>query len=184
MYIKNFKIKNNHIISQANRGMNAEDAINIMNEYYLNYDIAVIYKKPTPVQIVTVDYPSRNKAIITEAYYKTPSTTDYNGIYKGYYIDFEVKETHNKVSYPLVNIKEHQYIHLKRIKEHKGIAFIILKWTYYNEYYLIMIDNLIKYFKEKKSITYLEVKQDNYLIPSNNFNRVDYLKIIDKIINI
>ncbi|MDE7106338.1 MAG: Holliday junction resolvase RecU, partial [Anaeroplasmataceae bacterium] len=71
------------VINKANLGMDLEQAINESNTYYLNNDIAVIHKKPTPVQIVKVNYPSRNKAVITEAYYKTPSTTDYNGIYKG-----------------------------------------------------------------------------------------------------
>ena len=61
-------------IRKANLGMFLEEMINETNEYYLGKDLAVIHKKPTPVQIVKVDYPSRDKAIITEAYYKTPST--------------------------------------------------------------------------------------------------------------
>lgn len=73
----------------AFRGMSLEEDINLSNTYYLSVDQAVIYKKPTPIQIVKVDYPSRNKARIVEAYYQAPSTTDYNGIYKGRYIDFE-----------------------------------------------------------------------------------------------
>ena len=75
----------------AFRGMSLEEDINLSNTYYLSVDQAVIYKKPTPIQIVKVDYPSRNKARIVEAYYQAPSTTDYNGIYKGRYIDFEAK---------------------------------------------------------------------------------------------
>lgn len=74
-------------LRKANLGMVLEEMINDTNTYYLNNNIAVIHKKPTPIQIVKVDYPSRNKAVITEAYYKTPSTTDYNGIYKGKYIE-------------------------------------------------------------------------------------------------
>ena len=78
-----------HQKSFSNRGMSLEKDINQSNTYYLDEDKAVIHKKPTPVTIVKVDYPARNKAKITEAYYAESSTTDYNGIYKGYYIDFE-----------------------------------------------------------------------------------------------
>ena len=126
----NFPIKKQapkKIINKANLGMDFEQIINESNEYYLNNDIAIIHKKPTPVQIVKVDYPMRTKAVITEAYYKTPSTTDYNGIYKGKYIDFEAKETKNLTSFPLNNIHKHQIVHLNRIHNHKGIGFLIVK---------------------------------------------------------
>ena len=85
----------------ANRGMTLEEDINASNEYYLTNQIAVIHKKPTPVQIVHVDYPHRSQAVIREAYFKIPSTTDYNGVYKGKYIDFEAKETKSETSFPL-----------------------------------------------------------------------------------
>ena len=38
----------------AHRGMNLEEDINLTNQYYLANDIAVIHKKPTPIQIVKV----------------------------------------------------------------------------------------------------------------------------------
>ena len=76
----------NNYNTYANRGMNLENDIGVTNEYYLNNDIAVIYKKPTPITISKVDYPSRLEAVIKEGYFKTPSTTDYNGIYKGKYM--------------------------------------------------------------------------------------------------
>jgi len=43
--------------------------------------------------------------MIKEAYFKQASTTDYNGVYKGRYIDFEAKETKLPSSFPLKNIK-------------------------------------------------------------------------------
>ena len=64
------------------RGASLEDDLNRSNEYYRECDIALIYKKPTPIQVVRVDYPNRAHAKIIEAYYRTPSTTDYNGIYQ------------------------------------------------------------------------------------------------------
>ena len=68
------------INSNSKRGMSLEEDLNESNIYYLEHNIAVIHKKPTPIQVVHVDYPLRSMAKITEAYYKTPSTTDYNGI--------------------------------------------------------------------------------------------------------
>ena len=84
----------------AKRGMSLEDEINHSNQYYLARHIAVIHKKPTPVQLVKVDYPKRSAAVIREAYFRRPSTTDSNGVDRGYYLDFDAKETRNKNSFP------------------------------------------------------------------------------------
>ncbi len=112
-------------ISYGNRGMSLEEDINRTNTFYLDQNIAVIHKKPTPVQIVNVDYPKRSAAKITEAYFKKASTTDYNGLFKGRYIDFEAKETRNKTLFPLKNVHEHQVLHMEQVKKHGGIAFIL-----------------------------------------------------------
>ena len=184
----NFPIKRSNrekIINKANLGMDFEALINESNTYYLNNDIAVIHKKPTPVQIVKVDYPQRAKAVITEAYYKTPSTTDYNGIYKGKYIDFEAKESHNKTAFPLANIHPHQIEHLKRIIAHGGIGFFIFYWQYYNKYYILDFNIVLKYWENslndgRKSIPYQEFLDNGYLIQEGYLPRLNYLKVIDE----
>ena len=119
--------------SAAKRGMSLEEDINKTNRYYLTNDIAVIYKKPTPITIVNVDYPKRSAARITEAYFKVASTTDYNGIYLGKYIDFEAKECNSRTSFPFSSIHPHQIRHLSDVLRHGAIAFIILRMTYYNK---------------------------------------------------
>lgn len=48
------------------RGMTLEEELNLSNQYYRSIDKAVVYKKPTPVQIVKVDYPRRSQAVIRE----------------------------------------------------------------------------------------------------------------------
>lgn len=174
------------VINKANLGMDLEEAINESNTYYLNNDIAVIHKKPTPIQIVKVNYPSRNKAVITEAYYKTPSTTDYNGIYKGKYIDFDAKENHNKTAFPLANVSAHQVEHLKRVQEHGGIAFLLVAWNLYDEFYLLPFDVLFEYWQAalndgRKSIPYETFKMRAYPIKQGYLPRIPYLKVIDEI---
>ena len=104
--------------------MTLEDDLNDTNQYYLDQGIAVIHKKPTPIQIVNVDYPKRSAAVIKEAYFKQASTTDFNGVYKGKYIDFEAKETKQTTSFPLKNFHLHQIVHMKNVLDQKGICFV------------------------------------------------------------
>ena len=92
------KSKTELSISSANRGMDFENDINLSNEYYKNKGICLITKRPTPINVVKVDYSQGAK--ITHAYFEAQSTTDYNGVYKGKYIDFEAKNTKNKTSFP------------------------------------------------------------------------------------
>jgi recombination protein U len=170
----------------ANLGMTLESDIESTNSYYLDMGIAVIHKKPTPIQVVNVSYPARNKAKITEAYYKTPSTTDFNGIYKGMYIDFDAKETNSKTSMPLKNVHPHQIDHLRNVDKQKGISFLIVHFKAYNEYYLLPAQVLFEYWdmqydkeKGRKSIPYSTFVERAYLIPFGYQPRLDYLKAVN-----
>lgn len=171
----------------ANLGMTLESDIDLTNQYYLSHQIAVIHKKPTPIQVVNVSYPARNKAKIVEAYYRTPSTTDFNGLYKGRYIDFDAKETNSKTSFPLSNVHEHQINHLSDVDAHDGIAFLIIGWSQYNEYYILFFKDLISFWQAskqggRKSIPYTFFKENCHQIPFSYEPRLDYLSIINKLI--
>ena len=171
-------------ISYSNRGMTLESELNISNEYYRSIDKAYIYKKPTPIKITKVNYPSRDKAVITESYFTVPSTTDYNGIYRGKYIDFEAKETNSKTAFTLNNIHKHQVEHLKNIDRHQGIAFVIVRFQHLNITYLLMAKDLINFIetKERKSIPLSFFEEKAYKIKDGYMPRLDYLKVIDQII--
>lgn len=175
--------KKSSTIEYGKRGMSFEEAIDKSNEFYLNHQMAVIHKKPTPVQIVKVDYPKRSKAVIKEAYFKTPSTTDYNGIFNGKHIDFEAKETKNKTSFPLNNIHEHQVVHMKKVTEQQGICFLLIHFSHWDETYLLPFQSLYGYWQRfieggRKSITLSEIRKDGILIPYQFQPRLDYLKAI------
>ncbi|MDP4163817.1 MAG: Holliday junction resolvase RecU [Bacillota bacterium] len=172
--------------SYSKRGMTLEDDLNDTNEYYLQRGIAVIHKKPTPVQIVQVDYPKRSAAVIKEAYFKQASTTDYNGVYKGKYIDFEAKETQNASSFPLKNFHEHQINHMKTVVDQGGICFVILRFTVHDQIYLLSADHLLMFWNRqaeggRKSITREEIEYHGYSIPLGFQPRIDYIKLIDNL---
>ena len=170
-----------------NRGMTFEAMINESNDYYLANDLAIIHKKPIPIQIVKVDYPSRSAAVIKEAYYKVPSTTDYNGIYKSHYIDFEAKETNNKTSFPLANIHSHQVEHLYHTYQHGGISFVLIYFKVLDVIFLLESKYLMSYYNRslegRKSITIDEIKEKGYLVTEGYAPRIHYLKIVDVLIN-
>ncbi|HOW38221.1 MAG TPA: Holliday junction resolvase RecU [Bacillota bacterium] len=171
--------------STANRGMDLEAAINATNDYYAENDIAYIYKKPVPIQIVKVDYERRSAARISEAYYKIPSTTDYNGIYRGRYIDFEAKETKTKTAFPMKNIHEHQVLHLDHIVRHGGIGFIIVAFTTVGKTFLLDASHVVEFYRRadegRKSIAYDEFERFGHEIPEGYIKRLDYLKIVDSV---
>lgn len=171
-------------VSHKNRGMTLENEINISNEYYIKIDKAYIYKKPTPIKITKVDYPTRDKTVIKEAFFTVPSTTDYNGIYKGKYIDFEAKETKSKTAFALTNIHPHQIKHLENISNHGGIAFLLVRFTTINETYLLPAEKLISFLnnEERKSIPRDYFLENAYLIKDSYKPRIDYLKTVDILI--
>ena len=172
----------------GNRGMTLEAELNDSNKYYLESNIAVIYKKPTPIKVVK----QINEKIV-KAYFEKPSTTDYNGLYKGKYVDFEAKETKNTTSFPLKNfhshqiepiknIHNHQIKHMEQIIKHNGICFIIIRFTKLNKTYLLFAKDLIKFINtnKRKSIP-LEYFQNNaYLIKDKLMPKVDYIDILNK----
>ncbi|MBB6452243.1 recombination protein U [Salirhabdus euzebyi] len=170
----------------ANRGMTLENDINETNHFYLETNHAVVHKKPTPVQIVQVDYPKRSAAVIKEAYFKQASTTDYNGLYKGKYIDFEAKETRNVSSLPLANIHEHQVEHMRKVLQHGGICFFIIRFSKQEDTYYLPAEFFIQFWDQqfqggRKSMPITFIKDHGHSIPFTFQARVDYIKIIDKL---
>lgn len=166
------------VIDYRNRGMDLESMINMANDYYLDEDIAAIYKKPTPIGLIDVDY---KRGRIKEAYFKDKSTFDYSGVYRGRHIDFEAKESHSKTSFPLKNIHPHQYDYLKKVLHHGAIAFLIVEIR--NEYYLLKGIDLLDFIENnsRKSIPYEYFTENCEKIEEKLRPTLDYLKVVDRI---
>src|SRR5699024_2772706 len=100
--------------------------------------------------------------------------------------DFEAKETTNTTSFPFSNIHEHQINHMQHILSHGGIAFFIIKFTQFDETYLLDANILIhKWYKlfegYRKSMSYIKIAKKGHLIPFIYTTRIHYLLIIDEI---
>ena len=180
-YPGNIKKKNKSIINYGNRGMDLETLINETNEYYLDNDIALIYKKPTPIGIAKTSFNMYGK-VIDKAFFKEQSTLDYNGLYKGKYIEFDAKETKNKTSFPLANVHAHQISHIRNVIRHNGIVFLIIKMNCF--YYLLYEKDFIDYIdnNDRKSIPYEYILEKAHVIKEAYNPALDYIKIIDKFI--
>jgi recombination protein U len=167
--------------SHGNRGMNIEEDINLSNDVDRANGLCLITKRPTPINVVKVDY--SKGAIITNAYFEKQSTTDYNGVYKGRYIDFEAKSTLKITSFPLANISEHQIEHLKQVLKHGGIAFFIIEFAKLNQVYLLDASYVIDFYEngERKSIPFKDVQEHGFEIKKGFAPRLNYLDVIDKI---
>ncbi len=168
--------------NHSGRGFSLEEDLNASNQYYKERNMALIYKKPTPVQVVHVDYPRRGKAKITEAYYRTPSTTDYNGLYKGRYVDFEAKQTQNRTSLPKYLVQPHQIDHLKRVSQQGGIGFFIIRFTSLKKTFLVDAMTLIAAHEDHsvQSIPIGWFEEHGILLEEGLYPRIAYLKAVDQ----
>lgn len=172
-------------VSFAKRGMRLEEMINRSNEWYLHKNIAVIHKKPTPIQVVKVNYPKRSQAVITEAYYRQASTTDYNGVYQGKYIDFEAKQTNLVTGFPLRNMHEHQIDHMASCESQGGVSFILILFGKTQSAYLYPFSSLYKNWSTYKNggaskIGLDTIQADGYQIPFGFQPELDYLQALDE----
>ncbi|SEM49056.1 recombination protein U [Ligilactobacillus sp. WC1T17] len=177
--------KSQHVL-YGNRGMSLEAELNESNKYYLDHGIAVIHKKPIPIQIVDVSYPKRSAAVIREAYFKQASTTDYNGVYHGKYLDFDAKETKNKVSFPLKNFHKHQIEHMRACQKQGGICFAIVKFVTTNQLFLLPCDVLFEYWDQqatgRKSIPKEVISKRGFEIFYRLAPKIAYLDGVDQLL--
>lgn len=129
------------------RGSVLEDLINLTNEKYRETGLALIQKIPTPIKPIKLDSANGN---ISLAYFEQRSTVDYIGAVQGIPVCFEAKET-NLDYFPLKNMHEHQMIFMRDFQKQNGIAFIIIYFSKYNEYYFLPYENMVSYFEKAQA---------------------------------
>lgn len=160
------------ITNYKNRGLDFEKMIDETNKFYVKHSLAFVYKKPTPIQVLKVI-----KGNKIEGVFSTKSTTDYNGLYNGNYVDFDAKVTTNEI-FDLNNIKPHQYKHLQDIHSNKGISFILVFFKVKSKIFLIPFEMILKH--TTKNMTYEFCLDNCYCIPIRVNPVIDYLQAIDE----
>ena len=170
-----------HWNTRGLRGSTLEEMINLTNDIYRAKELAVIHKIPTPITPVTIDKSSRN---ITLAYFGQKSTVDYIGVVQGLPVAFDAKETNAK-NLPVQNIHAHQIEFMRDFEKQEGLAFLIVHFRLYNEFYLLPFATLHRFWGEaqnggRKSIPY-EAFDKNLLITSKGGYLVHYLEGVLKI---
>ncbi|MDO4753961.1 MAG: Holliday junction resolvase RecU [Bacillota bacterium] len=137
------------------RGTALEKLIEFTNTRYLEFGLGRVDKIATPIKIVELD-----NGMITKGYFEKPSTVDFVGIIQGVFVAFDAKET-EAASLPLDNIHPHQVAYMEDIKKQGGLAFLIVHFKRYDEYYLIPLETLQEYYYDDdiKRIPYKEMQR-------------------------
>ena len=169
--------------SRGLRGSTLEDLLNRTNEKYLENNLALIQKIPTPITPINIEKESRH---ITLAYFDQKSTVDYIGVVQGIPVCFDAKEC-NTDTFPLANIHEHQVEFMRHFEEQNGISFILISYTQKNEFYYLRFQDLMRFWKRaaeggRKSFRYEELDPE-YFLPKVPGVLVPYLDCLQKDLN-
>lgn len=166
--------------SRGLRGSALEEVINRTNEKYLESELALIQKIPTPITPINIDKDSHH---ITLAYFEQKSTVDYIGAIQGIPVCFDAKEC-NTDTFPLANIHEHQMQFMENFEKQGGIAFILISFSKRDEFYYMQFSLLKKFWQRakdggRKSFRYEELDSEFFLKTKGGI-LVPYLEGVQK----
>lgn len=169
--------------SRGLRGSALEELINRTNEKYLENNLALIQKIPTPITPIQIDQKSRH---ITLAYFDQKSTVDYIGAVQGVPVCFDAKECAVD-TFNLQNIHAHQIEFMQKFKEQGGVSFFLIYYTKKEKFYYMNIDEMTVFYNRakeggRKSIKFDELNEENFLKAKPGI-LVPYLDMIAKELN-
>lgn len=161
------------------RGSTLEDMINRTNAVYLERNLALIQKIPTPITPVRMDKEHRQ---ITLAYFEQRSTVDYIGAVQGIPICFDAKEC-NADTFPLQNIHEHQVLFMEHMEKQQGISFLLIYYTARNEVYYMRFEEVAFFWNRamqggRKSFRIDELSPE-FFIPVQSGCLIPYLDMLN-----
>ncbi|MCD8022162.1 MAG: Holliday junction resolvase RecU [Lachnospiraceae bacterium] len=162
------------------RGSTLEELINRTNEIYLEKNLALIQKIPTPITPLKID---KEQGQITLAYFEQKSTVDYIGVVQGIPVCFDAKEC-SVDTYALQNIHPHQVDFMTHFESQGGISFLILFFSERNELFYLPYRDMMRFWERaqnggRKSFRYEELDQNYYIHPRDGL-LVPYLDALQR----
>lgn len=166
--------------SRGLRGSLLEDLINKTNEKYLEGNLALIQKIPTPITPIKIDRENRH---ITLAYFDQKSTVDYIGAVQGIPVCFDAKES-AKDTFSLQNIHQHQVDFMINFEKQKGIAFFLIYFSEREKFYYLRLSELLIFWNRakeggRKSFRLTELTPSYFFTMKQGFF-VPYLDLLQK----
>ncbi|MDY4098284.1 MAG: Holliday junction resolvase RecU [Lachnospiraceae bacterium] len=162
------------------RGSTLEELINRTNEKYMENELALMQKIPTPITPIRIDKEHRH---ITLAYFDQKSTVDYIGAVQGIPVCFDAKECAAD-TFALQNIHEHQVGFMERFEGQGGISFLLIYYSHRNLFYYLTLQQLLVFWKRakeggRKSFRFEEL-DPQYCLPKKQGILVPYLDMLQK----
>ena len=162
------------------RGSTLEELINRTNEKYMENELALMQKIPTPITTIRIDKEHRH---ITLAYFDQKSTVDYIGAVQGIPVCFDAKECAAD-TFALQNIHEHQVGFMERFEGQGGISFLLIYYSHRNLFYYLTLQQLLVFWKRakeggRKSFRFEEL-DPQYCLPKKQGILVPYLDMLQK----
>lgn len=133
--------------SRGLRGSTLEEFVNLTIEKYVEHELALIQKVPTPITPINIDQEKRH---ITLAYFDQKSTVDYIGVVQGIPVCFDAKEC-TATTFPLQNIHEHQVKFMERFEKQGGIAFMLIYFVKEESYYYLRFEKLMEFWRRMEA---------------------------------
>ncbi|AKX34443.1 Holliday junction-specific endonuclease [Spiroplasma litorale] len=156
-----------------NKGKFLETIINKSIQMLEINNEGLIYKMPVNSNLFEVNNNVIKAKLLNNTF------CDYIGLYKGFYFEFEAKET-EKEYFSVTNIRKNQYTKLKKVHENNGFAFILVYFHKYESLYVLNIIDILS-LKNKK-IPY-EVFAEKYIKIDLDNGNINFNKIFNHLIN-
>ena len=161
--------------SVKNRGKDLEALVIQSNHVYRMRQEAVIHQAHAEVKTIR-----GRKGNIVNAFHKGKAGLDFYGIADGKYVTFDTKQTAEKTRFPLGNIEHHQYNTVIETDKAGGIAFLLVRFSYWGETYYLSAEQLRYWWtqKERKSIPYQWFADNCKVVRGQSAAALDWLSVV------